>query len=476
MVTHGQTRFGNVRALHFIGVGGIGMSGIAQVCAARGVRVTGSDRSHDRAQREAFFQSLQAHRVALMPQDGSGPALKPDAVVASTAIEDSNPDLRAAQQAGVPVVHRSEVLAHFVRSSRSVAVTGTSGKTTVTAMVGWMLHCAGLQPSIVNGGIMNNFAAEHPPGNTVVGPGEFLCAEADESDGSVVRFFPEIGVVTTISKDHHEVPELVELFKRFVSQVRSTVVVNADYPALAALASQAPRAVTYGRRRDAHVRLTAVRASAGGVQFRAGGRAFDLRVPGEHNAANAAAAIAVGMSLGLDMDTVADALATFTGVHRRLEVVARVGEVWVVDDYAHNPEKIAASLRAMRGRGERTIAIFQPHGFGPTRFMRDELVDAFAAELRPGDALFLPDVYDAGGTADRSISSADLVRELTDRGIDARHAADREQLVHDVVDAAGDRAVVLTMGARDDTLTGLCEAIARAVRERGPRSQAVCVP
>ncbi len=453
---------------HFIGVGGVGMSGLAQVCAARGLRVSGSDRSYDRGERKAFFRALAERGVRLYPQDGSGLAARPDAAAASTAIEDDNPDIAAARAAGTPIVHRSEVLAELLNSGPSAAVTGTSGKTTTTAMLAWMMETAGWAPTVVNGGVMNNFAADHPPGNAVARAEGWVCAEADESDGSAARFAAQVGVVTTLSRDHKEIPELLAVFEQFVRQTRGAAVLNADYPALAALRSAARRAVTFGFARDADVRVERARPRDFGAEFEALGRRFRLRVPGLHNVSNAAAALAAGRAAGLPLDAMEEALAGFAGVRRRLEIVARPRGVAVVDDYAHNPEKIAAALAAVRPLARRLIAVFQPHGFGPTKFMREDLAAVFAERLRNDDALILLDIYYAGGTADKSISSADVARDVVERGGNARVISDRDSAAAAIAELARPGDAVLVMGARDDTLTDFCRRIAARLEAVGP--------
>lgn len=454
----------NARSYHFVGIGGVGMSAVAQVCAARGCRVTGSDRSHDAGQRARFFEALNGQGLSIFPQDGSGLDAAPDLVVVSTAIEHDNPDLSVARDRHVPVVHRAEVLAHLVHRGQGIAVTGTSGKTTVTAMVGWMLEQAGRFPTIVNGGPMKNFAALHPPGNAVAGRRALVCAEADESDGTLERFAPHVGVVTNVSRDHKEVEELLATFRSFVSRVKHVAVLNADSPECLRLAAECDRAVTYGSSENADVRVTAVRPVAMGAAFDVRGHPFEIHMPGDHNVSNAAAAIAVGLALGLSLEQIDEALWSFTGVSRRLEVVAQVGDVCIIDDYAHNPQKIAASLSALRPYCDKLVAVFQPHGFGPTQFMRDELIDVFASHIGPRDVLFIPDIYYAGGTANACISSVDIVDALVHLGIDARYVRDREQAVHDIVAQACGRTMIPVMGARDDTLTDFCEDLATAAR------------
>jgi len=272
--------------------------------------------------------------------------------------------------------------------------------------------------------------------------------------------------VTNITKEHKTLDELFGLFGSFAKATSDLVVLNADDPTLARLTVEAQR-VTFGITARADVKADDVELLATGSRFRVGERAYELSVPGAHNVSNALVAIAIARHLNADEAKVADGLRTFQGIARRLARVAEVNGVLVLDDYAHNPAEIAVAIAAARHGRRRVLAVYQPHGFGPTRFVRQELVDAFAASLTPSDALFMPEIYYAGGTADKSLSSRDLVDDLRQRGVAAEFVAERAELLAAITGAAKAGDVVLVMGARDETLTDLCGQIARELKAAG---------
>jgi len=459
---------------HFAGLGGSGMSALAQFAALRGWRVGGSDRDFDRGGRAAIRAGLEALGIAIHPQDGSGVAAGCDALVVSTAVEDDVPDVAAARRLGVPVLHRSELLARFVAQQRTVAVTGTSGKSTVTAMVFEILRAAGLDPSVITGGDLLVLRDEGLQGNAWAGGGDLLVIEADESDGSLVRYAPWAGVLLNLQRDHKEPEEIAALFHAFRRHVRGPCVV-ADDANLDPFADGALRCgldAAAGGRSEAPGAGEAVRASAvalerDGSRFTIAGRPMRLPTPGIHNVSNAAAAVAVCLALGVDAAAAASALAGFRGVARRFERVGSAGGVEVVDDFAHNPDKIAAAMAAARGRGGRLLAVFQPHGYGPTRFLRRGLVTAFREGLRPGDRLWLPEIYYAGGTVARDISSRDIVEEVAAGGRDANFLPEREEVLEAVAAAARPGDTVLVMGARDPSLGDFCRRLLARLAERG---------
>ncbi|MBM4044614.1 MAG: UDP-N-acetylmuramate--alanine ligase, partial [Planctomycetes bacterium] len=392
-----QTRY------HFVGIGGVGMSAIAQVLNGEGLLVTGSDRAHDQGGNRVVFSKLAAQGINLFPQNGSGVTPHTSFVVVSTAIEEDNPDIRAARRLTIPIVKRAELLAQLFNSKYGIAIGGTSGKTTVTGMVGWALDAAGLAPSVLNGGAILNYVSDTAIGNAKRGSSNIVCIEADESDGSIVHYRPKVAAVTNITKEHKTLDELFGLFGSFAKATSDLVVLNADDPTLARLTVEAQR-VTFGITARADVKADDVELLATGSRFRVGERAYELSVPGAHNVSNALVAIAIARHLNADEAKVADGLRTFQGIARRLARVAEVNGVLVLDDYAHNPAEIAVAIAAARHGRRRVLAVYQPHGFGPTRFVRQELVDAFAASLTPSDALFMPEIYYAGGTADKSLS------------------------------------------------------------------------
>lgn len=448
--------------LHFAGLAGSGMSALAQIEAMSGRAVSGSDRAFDRGERPRERALLEEQGIVITPQDGSGVRTQPAAVVVSTAVEADVPDIAVARELGVTVVHRSELLAAHVAASRTVAVAGTSGKSTVVAMLFEVLRGAGVDPSVITGGEIVALQREGLWGNAWAGRGEALVVEADESDGSLTRYTPTVGVLLNLQRDHHEIATVAEMFATFRAQVRERCVVSAD-PRLAPFARDAWAFAIGDEAAPADaarvLRARDIALDAGGGQFVLEGVAFTVPAPGLHNVRNAVAALTAAHALGVELDAMRKPLAAFAGVHRRFQPVARERGVEVIDDFAHNPEKIRAALATARVRGRRTLAVYQPHGFGPTRFLRHDLVDAFVDSLRADDALYMLDIFYAGGTAAKDIASADLVADIVARGARAVVPASRDALLDTLAAEARDGDVILVMGARDPSLTQLAQRI-----------------
>jgi len=445
--------------LHFAGVAGSGMSALAQFVAMKGGRASGSDRSFDRGQRPEARAQLEALGVALTPQDGSGLEGDCAALVVSTAVEEEVPDVAAARRLGVPVLHRSELLAHLVARFRTVAVTGTSGKSTTVAMTFEILRGAGRDPSVITGGELVALQREGRWGNAWAGASDLLVIEADESDGSVVRYHPALGVILNLQRDHKEMAAVAELFHTFRAQLREGAVVGEA----ANLRDFAAGATVFGFAVEATLRAEDLHLEAEGSSFLVRGVHFHLPVPGHHNVENALAAIAACEALGVSLAAMVGPLAGFQGVARRFQVLGSACGIAVVDDFGHNPAKVAASIQAAHLRvaaaGGRVLAVFQPHGFGPLKFLRADFVEAFATELAPADRLWFLDVFYAGGTAARDISSAEVIGDLQDRGVAAEVASSREWLAERLADEAMAGDLILVMGARDPSLTDLAKAI-----------------
>ncbi|MBL7077993.1 MAG: UDP-N-acetylmuramate--alanine ligase, partial [Kiritimatiellae bacterium] len=382
--------------MHLVGVGGIGMSALAQVLVARGGRVTGSDRALDRGEPSETLEQLAAAGVELVPQDGTAVTSDTACVVMSTAIEADNPDLLAAEQYGVPVRHRSDVLAECLEGKQVVAITGTSGKSTVTAMVGWVLQELGLDPTVVNGAIVPVWRSEKAVGNVRRGESDLWVIEADESDRTLNAYAFDWAVVTNVSADHFGVDEARTLFKTFAQRARVGSVSAVDDPEL--LNGFSPD----------------VQGSASCFDY--GGTTFTVPMPGYHNAANALLVVLLMERMGYPLDTVADVLARFPGLHRRLELVGESRGVRVFDDYAHNPAKIAAAWHAVRREGGRVLGVWRPHGYGPLRQMMEPLAAEFSGLNSGPDELVVLPVYDAGGTADRSVSSEIFAERIREAG------------------------------------------------------------
>ncbi len=435
------------------------MNPLAQILRQRGHWVGGSDRSFDRGTNTELFKKLQDLGISLFPQDGSGITEDLDAIIVSTAIEAQNREIERARAVSIPVMHRAELLAEIFNAGFGIAIAGTSGKTTVTGMTASVLDAAGKDPTVLNGGIIRQYESQARIGNAKAGTSDIVLIETDESDGSIVKFKPRIGVITNISKDHKELGELRQLFQTFAGNTAETLIVNGDDREIRTLGIGS--AVTFGMEAANRIAAEKVQQDKSGTAFEVQGNLFHLSVPGLHNVYNAAAAIAVGMVMGLPMEAIQEGIRLFAGTRRRLDIVSRENDITVVDDFAHNPDKIAASIAALKSMGERLIVIFQPHGYGPTRFLLSELAASFSASLKPFDLLFLLPIYDAGGTADRSISSADLANKI--QGPKTNCAIDRKEVMEKVADIVRTGDVIAVMGARDDTLSEFAQAIAGAV-------------
>lgn len=443
-----------------IGVAGVGMSALAQALLAAGHRVTGSDRYLDQGGHLEVLDKLRRAGVRLMPQDGLGVTDETDAVVVSTAIEPDNPDWAAARARAIPVFHRAEMLARLASGSRLVAVTGTSGKTTVTGLLGWMLEQAGRDPTVVNGGVVLNWKTAEAVGNFRRGASDLWLVEADESDRSLLHFQPEWAVITNLSRDHFDLPETGALFRTFLCRVRRGVVCGRGVAgALYPPGEKKPPLFFIELSFDYEERGRQ-------VGFRYEGMFFPSPLPGVHNAENAWLAVVIGQQLGVEPAVMREALASFKGIERRLEQVGEAGGVRVVDDYAHNPAKIRAAWQALARTHARVHGIWRPHGFGPLAAMMDELQAAFLAVCRPGDRLYLLPVYYAGGTAPRAASSQDLADRLQRCGLHVAVWPRPEAVRQAILSEARPGDVVLLMGARDPELPHLARQIVEDLKGR----------
>jgi UDP-N-acetylmuramate--alanine ligase len=444
------------------GIGGSGMLPLALILRARGHQVAGSDRSLDQGRLGAKFEYLKAQGIALFPQDGSGVASAEQIFVRSAAVEDTVPDVVAAKRVGARDMMRPELLAELFNSAPvRIGIAGTSGKSTVTAMLAWLLHRAGRDPTVMNGAVMKNFVTPDALFTAaLVGKGDAFVSEVDESDGSIARYEPTIAVVNNIALDHKSMDELRALFSAFVNKAEIAVL-NLDNEETAALLMK-----TKVRTRTFSTRSGLADLSAVAIRPRPDGVAFDLleketresatvdfAVPGEHNVSNALAALSAARAYGLSLKDAAEALKGFSGVKRRLELVGKAGGVTVIDDFAHNPDKISATLKTLHAFPGRLLIMFQPHGFGPLKLMRNEFIETFARHMASDDVLIMPDPVYYGGTADRTVTSEQIVSGVRARGREAMAFAERNACGDKLIDLAepGDRIVI--MGARDDTLS-----------------------
>ncbi len=435
--------------VHYVGAGGSGVSALAQFRLMAGGRATGSDRSFDRGDAGEARRKLEALGLKVFSQDGSaliGRGARPSYLVASGAVEDDIPDLAKARELKIPIRHRADELSRHVESMRSVAIAGTSGKSTVAGMLFEILEFAGLDPSIIAGGELRSLKKRGLIGNAWRGRSRWLVVEADESDATLTRYRPEIGVLLNISKDHKEIPDLESMFSRFKAQAGSFV--SAARPELEKFNDGAS---TFGFE-GGTIRGEGLAVSADSSAFSVRGIRFSIPMPGRHNAENALAAAAAAASCGVSLENSSAALKAFSGIARRFESAGRAGGIEVVDDFAHNPAKVEATISAARPRAKRILAVFQLHGFAPARLMKAEFVEALARSLSPDDRLWMPPIYYVGGTADKDVSAEDYVRELAARGLRAEFAGRRADILDAVSREARPGDLVLVMGARDPSL------------------------
>jgi UDP-N-acetylmuramate--alanine ligase len=442
------------RSVHFTGIFGSGMSALAQFLRYQGIPVSGSDRFHASDDTISIRQSLEGLGCAIAPQDGSGVNTDTDVVCVSTAIEDSNPDIAAARAHGIPIIHRSDLLASIIATKRTIAVAGTSGKSTVTAMIFEFLTACEKSPSLISGAGLRRLEQQGLLGNAYSGGSDLLVVEADESDGTLVKYRPEASVILNISKDHKSVDELTTMFKTLASQSPWTAS-NADDPILASL----PATVRFGKDGSASWHPDREELLPMSVKLFRNGAEFHLPLPGEHNLENLRAALCVCEQFGCERTVLAKAVKNYEGVARRFFVTRTIQNVHVVDDFAHNPVKIAAAVSAARGLSNRIIAIYQPHGFGPTRFLKDEYIATFRTIFRQHDSLYLLPIYYAGGTAQKNISSEDIVQDLGPVAFKAQAVKDRNVLIAQLKTDATSGDCVLVMGARDPSLPALVRKI-----------------
>jgi UDP-N-acetylmuramate--alanine ligase len=461
--------------MHFTGIFGSGMSAIAQYLADTGVIVSGSDRLIGSIDSVKVKQALIKSGCSIHPQDGSGISADTNAVCVSTAIEETNPDIAAARTLGIPILHRSDVLASIVKSRKSVAVAGTSGKSTVTAMIFELLTACGMSPSLISGAALRSLEQIGLLGNSFCGKSDILIIEADESDGTLVKYEPYASVILNLSKDHKPEEEVLEMFARLIKQSTWSAI-NADDAKLRGLGAS----TTFGFCDLAEFRgamteinplstVITINKTADNADNNAGAidktannanaASYKLPAPGAHNASNLMAALCVCRRLGCDESCLVDAVSRYKGVDRRFSITRTPSGVTVIDDFAHNPEKIRAAISAAKNLSNSITAVYQPHGFGPTRFLKNEYASTFKEILRPTDTLCLLPIYYAGGTAVKDICSQDIVALMGDIPFNAIAADDRDQAIAAIKKSTPPSGAVLLMGARDPSLSSFAKSI-----------------
>ncbi|MCK4947917.1 MAG: UDP-N-acetylmuramate--alanine ligase [Candidatus Aureabacteria bacterium] len=442
-----KVTFPSKKKLHFIGIAGSGMYPLACFLKKAGNFISGSDRSFDNGKCEQIKNLLIGHGIKIFAQDGQFTTAKCDSAIYSGAIEETIPDYKTAKKNNIPLIKRSEMLSSLISSVPGAAISGTSGKSTTAGMLFHIMKESGKDVSFISGakligGASFNFG-EYP----------FLIIEADESDGSLINYYPETGVILNLSKDHMEISKLLEQFKSFISNSKKNVVLPRDLN-IAREQNNINR-VIYNN--PAHFSILERRRDYCIIKYKK--ERFTLNLPGKHNILNCLAALAAAELHGINPRQGARAMSCFPGIERRLEKIFSAEKIDVFDDFAHNPDKISSSLDSIIPYYDQVIIIYQPHGYRPTKLLFKEIVQSFTRRLRQQDTLYLLPIYYAGGTAEKHISSEDIAREVLKHNIKSEITS-RETLLKSINFSNGKSAVIL-MGARDPSLPEFARQIAK---------------
>src|SRR5690554_3743930 len=442
----------------FVGIAGTGMSAIAQYLNGIGKQVSGSDRMFGQSTKQEIEQQFENLGISCFEQNASGITADTDVVIISTAIEESNIEYQKALSLSIPIVKRSEILAAISNNTKSIAIGGTSGKSTTTAMVFHILEHGGKAPSLITGAGLASLQKHNIPGNAWVGKGEWLVIEADESDGSIVSYQPEIGVVLNIDRDHKEFSELEELFATFKSHTKSHFIVNQNCMRAAQLSADTKN--DFGTDTQCGIHGAGFSQTGCSISFTVNDIPCTIPVIGKHNMENALAALAIAVKTDIPLANAIEALQTFEGIYRRAQLIGKTDtNISVIDDFAHNPAEVSAIIQACQSIGKRVIAWFQPHGFGPLKFMHEELAEQVAHTLRPHDVFYISAVYYAGGTVAKDIHPSVVSDAISQHNKQAHCIESKDEFRAKIHSLVQDDDVIIIMGARDPELQAFAQTI-----------------
>ncbi len=445
-------------SLHFVGILGAGMSAIAQYLKWDSLNITGSDRLKNSESTKNIQDKLTDMDCKIYNQDGSGITNKCDAIVLSSAIEDSNPDIKRAKTLKIPLLHRSEVLAAIVGKKMTIAIAGSSGKSTVTALLFHLLHNCNKNPSLITGANLNFLTEKGLIGNAYHGSSDILIIEADESDGTLVNYKPAISLFLNLSKDHKPIDEILPLFLKLANQ-SSYVFTNRDNECFDTL----PHTNTFGMDKSSDFYPDLIESKDSSISITRDNIRFSVPFPGLYMAFNLIAALSICDFLECDPIILSKVSKFYTGIGRRFNKLETKNKITVIDDYAHNPEKIYAVLKTVQNLSKRVFALFQPHGFGPTKFLFNEFVSVFKETLRKDDFLFVLPIYYAGGTVKKDISSQDIKEALKNCPGTIISPEKREFSIPKILSEAKSGDIIISMGARDPSLPMFAKEIANAI-------------
>ncbi len=446
----------------FIGVAGTGMSAIAQYLSGIGKNVSGSDREFSKGKATNIERQLTDAGINCYKQDGSGISSKTDVCVVSTAVESNNIEYQKALQLQIPIIHRADILADICKSKKTIAVAGTSGKSTTAAMIYHIMEQSHKPISFIGGAGLISLQEQGKIGNsTAVPKSKYLVIEADESDGSLVKYKPEISVILNIEKDHKELDDLKQIFTIFKENTKSKVIVNQSNSRAKQLSQN--KTFDFGNTSDCGFQSSNFKQKNFSISFTMNKVNFEIPTLGKHNMENANAAVAACHNLEISIQEAADALRTYKGIYRRHQLIGKPDGVYLIDDYAHNPVKLSASIKACQFNNSKLITWFQPHGFKPTKFLRKEFVSEIASALRDEDEIWMSEIYYAGGTVVKDISANDLIKELKKLGKKAFFVENRADFPSKIKHKLKPDDVVLLTGARDHSLSSFAKYVYEAM-------------
>ncbi len=441
--------------IFFSGIGGSGVSAIAGFMADKGHAVIGSDRLFDAHPDHLLRRRLEGNGIKVVAQDGRGLDYAVECAVFSTAVEQTNPDYLRARELNIPIKTRPEYLAEIVSAYKTIAIAGTSGKSTTSGMLAFLMERLGMSPNFIGGGRVKQFRTEKNPGNYLAGNSDQLVIEACESDGTIVNYHPAHSVILNLDLDHHSIAETGMMFEILADNTSGIVLLNADDWNLKHCRIR--DVATFSIDKASDYQAVDIRYQPLTTTFSIYGQNFILSLPGKHNLYNALACIALLAEIGIALKDIAAVLPEFSGIERRFDLHLNDGKHLVIDDYAHNPHKIQSLMLTMQRISQKVCYIFQPHGFGPTRLMKDGYIRTFAEGLRDTDRLIVLPIYYAGGTAAQDISSEDIATPIKASGRNALAVVDRDVILKSL----SEYDAYVVFGARDDTLSDLAEGIAQ---------------
>ncbi|GAB4537740.1 MAG: UDP-N-acetylmuramate--L-alanine ligase [Thermodesulfovibrionia bacterium] len=444
--------------IFFSGIAGSGLSAIACFMRDNGHTVSGSDRLFDISPEHPLKRQFQSMDIDVFPQDGSGINGLIDLLIFSTAVEDGHPELLKAKGLGIRIRNRPEYLIELSSRYKTIAIAGTSGKSTTSGLLAFLMSQIGLRPNLICGGRVRQFISERGLGNHLTGGSDHLIIEACESDGTIIHYKPQHTIILNLSLDHHPISETRWMFSKLIDNTRGMVFLNADDKDLMEIKND--NSITFSIHSHSDYRIGEVIYKPFSTEFVLNGIGFELPIPGEHNLYNAISCIAFLSEMGIPMSDLAMVLNGFKGIHRRFDIHLNTENGLVIDDYAHNPHKILYLMKTMSRIKDSICYIFQPHGFAPTRFMKDEYIRVFIDNLRDSDHLILLPIYYTGGTVSRDISSHDLAREIMAGGRSVEVIEDRLE----IFSLLNKWQNYVVFGARDDSLSTLAKEIAERLQ------------